>query len=205
MTTIPRCPLGELFDQIVHTLPATLRPATIEHYRYCANWFVRYIHGNYPELRTFAELQRNPHILGWLQSLSEKSPPFTIGTRLQIVTGVRHLLKNLADNGHPVAQNLILPRDTQRYDLYPAKPVCPEVVNRLARLLKQQLHNLSATLRPSTLAYYRIHPMSSCAISTATTPNSRRPTSLSAIRISSPGSEVLRKEIRRWPTAHACR
>ena len=53
MTTIPQCPLGELFDQIVHTLPATLRPATIEHYRYCANWFVRYIHGNYPELRTW--------------------------------------------------------------------------------------------------------------------------------------------------------
>ena len=157
MTTIPHCPLGELSDQIVRTLPATLRPATIKHYRFCANWFVRYIHSNYPDLRTFAELKRNPHILGWLQSLSETNPPFTIGTRLQIVTGVRHLLKKLADNGHPIAQNLILPQDTQRYDLYPAKPVCPEVDNLLARLLKEQLHNLSATLRPSTLAYYRIH------------------------------------------------
>ncbi len=157
MTTIPQCPLGDLFDQIVHTLPATLRPATIEHYRYCANWFVRYIHGNYPELGTFAELQRNPHILGWLQSLSERSPPFTIGTRLQIVTGVRHLLKNLADNGYPVAPNLILPRETQRHDLYPAKPVCTEVDNLLARLLKEQLQTLSATLRPSTLAHYRIY------------------------------------------------
>lgn len=154
MTTIPQCPLGELFDQIVHSLPATLRPTTIEHYQYCANWFVRYIHTNYPQLRTFAELKRDPHILGWLQSLSERNPPFTIGTRLQIVTGVRHLLKNLTDNRHPIAQNLILPRDTQRHE---AKPVCPEVDNLLARLLKQELHNLSATLRPSTLAYYRVH------------------------------------------------
>jgi len=154
MTIISQCPLGEHFDQIIRALPPTLRPATIEHYRFCAGWFVRYIHSIYPQLRTFAELKRNPHILGWLQSLAERNPPFTIGTRLQIVTGVRHLLKNLAGNEHPTARNLILPQDTQRHE---AKPVCPEVDNFLARLLKQQLHNLSATLRPSTLAYYRVH------------------------------------------------
>ncbi|HYA39911.1 MAG TPA: site-specific integrase [Syntrophobacteraceae bacterium] len=154
MTTIPQCTLGEHFDQIIRALPPTLRPATIEHYRFCAGWFVRYIHSNYTELRTLAELKRNPHILGWLQSLSERNPPFTIGTRLQIVTGVRHLLKNLADNGHRVDQNMILPQDTQRQ---PPTPVCPEVDNPLARLLKHQLHALSATLRPNTLAYYRVH------------------------------------------------
>ncbi len=157
MTTTPHCPLGDLFDQIIHSLPATLRPATIEHYRFCAGWFVRHIHSNYPELRTFAELKRNPHILGWLQSLSEINPPFTIGTRLQIVTGVGHLLKNLPDNGYAIARSLILPQDTQRYDRYPPKPVCPEVDNLLAHVIKQQLRTLSATLRPNTLAYYRIH------------------------------------------------
>ena len=36
----------------------------------------RYIHKHYPELRTFAELKRDPHILGWLQSLSETKPDF---------------------------------------------------------------------------------------------------------------------------------
>ena len=154
MTTILQCPLGEHFDRIIRALPPTLRPATVEHYRFCASWFVRYIHSSYPELRTFAELKRNPHTLGWLQSLSERNPPFTIGTRLQIVTGVRHLLNKLADNEHPTAQNLILPQDTQRQ---PPKRVYPEVDNLLARLLKQQLHNLSATLRASTLAYYRCH------------------------------------------------
>ena len=155
MTKKPSHQLGGLFEQMVQTLSPTLRPATVEHYRYCANRFVRYMHGNYPELRTLTQLQRNPHILGWLRGLSEKSPPFTIGTRLQIITGARRLLKTLADDGHPIAQNLILPQDTRRQD--PPKPVCPEVDSLLAHLLKQQLQTLSATLRPSTLAYYRIY------------------------------------------------
>ncbi len=152
MTTRPQHRLGKHFDQIVRTLPATLRPATVKHYRYCANRFVRYIHSSYPELRTLAQLRRDPHILGWLRSLEEKDPPFTIGTRLQIITGVRHLLTN--PPGDPTAQNLILPKDTLRKV---PKPVCPEVDNLLARLFKQQLQTLSATLRPRTLSYYRVH------------------------------------------------
>jgi len=145
---------GDLLEQMVHTLPKTLRPATIKHYRYCANRFVRYIRNHYPELRTFAELRRNPHILGWLKTLSETNSTLSIGTRLCIVAGVRHLLKNLADNAYPVDQNLILPQDSQRH---PEKPVCPEVDNLLARLMKQQIQTLSATLRPSTIEYYRTH------------------------------------------------
>jgi len=142
---------GQFRDQMIHTLPQTLRPATIEHYRYCANRFVRYINNHYPELRTFAELKRDPHILGWLQILSETNPPLAIGTRREIVRAVRYLFKNLADNSHPVDQNLILPQDTHRCQ---AKP---EVDNQFARLMKQKIQTLSATLRPSTLEGYRIY------------------------------------------------
>jgi site-specific recombinase XerD len=146
---------SDFFEQMVRALPKTLRPATVKHYRYFAGRFVRYIHSNYPELRTLAELKRDPHILGWLRSLAEKSPPFTIGTRLRIINGARRLLKTLAEGAHPIAQNLILPRDARRQGS--PKPVCPEVDNPLARLLKEQLHHLSATLRPRTIAHYRIH------------------------------------------------
>jgi len=147
-------PLGPLLEKQLKILSANLRPVTVRRYRSYANGFVRYLHRNYPELQKPAQLQRNPHILAWLQSLSETMAG---GTRLQSITCVRRLLKGLADNGHRVAQNLILPEDVPH--LYPSKPVCPkpEVDNLLVRLLRQQLHTLSATLRPSTLTRYRVH------------------------------------------------
>ncbi len=146
--------LGPLLAKQLKIFSAHLRPVTVRHYQSYANGFVRYLLRNYPELHKPDQLQRNPHILSWLQSLSET---MSGGTRLQIITCVRRLLKALADNGHPIAQNLILPEDIPH--LYLPKPLCPkpEVDNLLARILKQQLHTLSATLRPNTLAYYRVH------------------------------------------------
>ncbi len=157
MTSPPSHQLGLLFDEQVKILSANLRPSTVTHYRYCANEFLRYLSLNYPELEAPAQLQRNPHIRGWLRSLSKS---FTIGTRRQIVTCVRRLLKALADNGHPICPKLVLRQDIARlYEPKPAKSVCPkpEVDAPLAHIIRQQLHSLSATLRPSTLARYRFH------------------------------------------------
>jgi site-specific recombinase XerD len=98
---------------------------------------VCYIHSNYPELRTLAELKRNPHILAWLQSLAGKNPPLANGSRIQKIICVRRLLNDLADNGYPVAQGLILPQDFPPQDLYLPKPVSPEVDNLLDRELRK--------------------------------------------------------------------
>ena len=123
--------------QQIQTLSATLRPSTLAYYRIHANGFVCYLHLNYPELQAPAQLQRNPHILAWLRSLAEKNPPLANGSRLQIILLVRRLLNDLADNGYPIAQNLILPRDFPPQDLYLPKPVSPEVDELLDRELRK--------------------------------------------------------------------
>ena len=155
MTPPPSHKLGRLFDKQLGILAANLRPSTAVSYRCRVNGFVRFINSHYPEIRTLARLQRDPHILAWLESLAQTNPPLPNGSRLQIITCVRRLLKALADNGHRGVQNLILPEDIAL--LYPPKPVCPEpeVDTLLAGLLRQQVQTLSATLRPSTVAHYR--------------------------------------------------
>ena len=155
MTSPSSQKLDLLLDEQVKILSANLKPYTVTHYRYCANEFLRYLRLNHPEVETPAQLQRNPHIRGWLQSLSKS---FTIGTRMQIVAVVRRLLKALADNGHPVCPKLILRQDiTRPHAPKQAKPVCPksEVDVPFAHIISRQAHSLSATLRPGTVAHYR--------------------------------------------------
>ena len=146
MTTPPSRQLGPLLDKQLKVLSATLRPGTLVRYRIHANGFVRYLHRNYPELRTPAQIQRNPHILAWLRSLAERNPPLANGSRLQIIICVRRLLNDLADNGYPIAENLILPQDFPPPDLYLPKPVSPEVDDRLNRELRKTDDLLSNTL-----------------------------------------------------------
>ena len=74
--------LDRIFEEQLQVMAATLRPGTIKYYRVQANRFLRYLHKNHPELKTPDQLQRNPHILGWLKSLSEDDPPLTNRSRL---------------------------------------------------------------------------------------------------------------------------
>jgi len=82
MSTTQACELDRIFEEQLQIMAATLRPATITYYRAQANRFLRYLHQNHPELHTPAQLQRNPHILGWLRSLSETIHPLPTGPAL---------------------------------------------------------------------------------------------------------------------------
>jgi site-specific recombinase XerD len=137
MSTTQACELDRIFEEQLQIMAATLRPATITYYRAQANRFLRYLHQNHPELHTPAQLQRNPHILGWLRSLSEDNPPLTNRSRLAALICTRRLLYDLADNGYPIAHGLILAQDFPPRDLYLPKPVSPEVDQLLTSELRQ--------------------------------------------------------------------
>jgi site-specific recombinase XerD len=137
MSTTQACELDRIFEEQLQIMAATLRPATITYYRAQANRFLRYLHQNHPEFHTPAQLQRNPHILGWLRSLSEDNPPLTNRSRLAALICTRRLLYDLADNGYPIAHGLILAQDFPPRDLYLPKPVSPEVDQLLTSELRQ--------------------------------------------------------------------
>jgi len=45
----------------------TMRPATIQSKRYILDSFVAYLHQHHPQVRRFTQLQRHPHIEGWIE------------------------------------------------------------------------------------------------------------------------------------------
>jgi site-specific recombinase XerD len=142
-------PIGEL-DRILHeqlhTMAATHKPATIQYYRGQANRFARYLRQNHPELRSPGELQRNPHILGWLRSLAQENPPLTNRSRRAALMCVRRLLEDLADNGYPLRDALILNQDFPPHDRYLPIPLSPEVDGLLNEQLRRADDLLSNAL-----------------------------------------------------------
>ena len=127
--------LDRIFEEQLQTLAVALRQSTIGYYRSAVNRFLRYLHTAHPELRAASQLRRDPHILGWLRSLGQETPPLTNRSRRACLMCVRRLLDELISNGQPMAEGLILRQDFPPPDLYLPKPLSPEN----DRLLDQQL------------------------------------------------------------------
>jgi site-specific recombinase XerD len=129
--------LDRIFDEQLQTLAVALRQSTIAYYRSAVNRFLRYLHTNYPKLPTASQLRRDPHILGWLRSLGQETPPLTNRSRRACLMCVRRLLDDLISNGQPLAEGLILRQDFPPPDLYLPKPLSPEDDRRLHQQLCQ--------------------------------------------------------------------
>ena len=137
MSTIQFCQFGAILEEQLQVMAATLRPRTIKNYRVHANRFLRYLHRSYPDLETPEQLQRKPHILGWLRSLAQENPPLSSKSRRAALICIRRLLDDLADNGYAIANALILSQDLPPRDLYLPRPVSPEVDRMLNHELRQ--------------------------------------------------------------------
>ena len=68
MSTMQVCELDGILQEQLQIMATTLKPATIKYYRTQANGFLRYLHRNYPQIISPAQIQRHPHIVGWLRS-----------------------------------------------------------------------------------------------------------------------------------------
>jgi hypothetical protein len=127
--------LDRIFDEQLESLAVALRPSTIAYYRSAVHRFLRYLRTAYPQLCHASQLRRDPHILGWLRSLGQETPPLSNRSRRACLMCVRRLLDDLISNGQPLPEGLILRQDFPPQDLYLPKPLSPEN----DRLLDQQL------------------------------------------------------------------
>lgn len=128
--------LQRIFDSQIQNLALTLRPNSVLGYRSAASCFLNYLGTSYPQIYRLSQLQRDPHILGWLRTLCEKTPPYKSGTRLGYLIRLRRLLQDLASNRtHSCKQDLIVPEDLPPLEAYLPKPLSPED----DRLLDQEL------------------------------------------------------------------
>jgi integrase len=105
-------------------LSTTLRPGTLNRYRYVARHFLAYLRATFPHLGQLSQLRRDPHLLGWLRGLCGHHPPLCNATRTNYLLCLRRLLQDLAKNSPTVPLDLIrsrtfLPPPTIYPDLSP--------------------------------------------------------------------------------------
>jgi site-specific recombinase XerD len=118
--------LEQLFEKEIQTLALTLQPSTIDQYRCTARCFLTYLHGAFPQLRSPSQLRRNPHLLGYFRSLSEREPRLSNKTRIGRLLHLRRLLDNLLANGHRLPPDLIRRQDFPPEPFYLPRPLSPE-------------------------------------------------------------------------------
>jgi hypothetical protein len=79
MSRVPS--LEQIFDRHLRLLSTTLRPGTLNHYRFVARHFLAYLRATFPDLGRLSQLRRDPHVVGWCRCLCEHHPPLCNATR----------------------------------------------------------------------------------------------------------------------------
>ena len=128
--------LDKLFTIQIEVLATTLRPKTVKCYRAGARNFLAFLRTNFPRVHKLSQLRRDPHLLGWFRSLCQQYPqPRNRFRELHLLT-VRRLLRDFADQGHPVTPNLIRREDFPPRDHYLPRPLPLEEDQHLQQQLR---------------------------------------------------------------------
>jgi integrase len=147
----PPHPLEQALQSRAQLLATTLRPATVSQYNQTIRTFMSYLHGNFPQVRRPSDIQRDPHILGWLGHLwrrrvGRSGKPLGAGSRAAYLIRLRKLLDLLADHAFPPRPGLLLSEDIPRPDQTLPRPLTPEDDARLQAQLRSRNDLLSNAL-----------------------------------------------------------
>ena len=148
-------------DRYLEARSSELNPRTRTHYRNDINSLIEFLSARYPEIDSPKQLERAPHIEGWLREMRNREPPYTDGTQDQRLRHVRTFFRDIREWGWPecAAADSIRPEDfPNRRERERQKPLAerfPRPGSALDQDLKRYLDIRSATLRPSTLGGYR--------------------------------------------------
>ncbi|MGA7792854.1 MAG: hypothetical protein WCA19_07435 [Candidatus Acidiferrales bacterium] len=142
--------MDEILEAQIQVLATTRRPKTVRCYRYCAHNFLAYLHTTFPRLHKFSQLRRDPHLLAWFRLLCQQYPSPGNRTRHLHLLTVRRLLRDLANQGHPVTPDFIRREDFPPSDHYLPKPLSLEQDQQL-----QQQLRLADTLEVNALRLMR--------------------------------------------------
>lgn len=128
--------MDAILEAQVQMLATTRRPKTVKCYRYCAHNFLAYLHTTFPRLHKLSQLRRDPHLLAWFRFLCQQYPSPGNRTRHLHLLTVRRLLRDLANQEHPINPDLIRRQDFPPSDHYLPKPLSLEEDQRLQQQLR---------------------------------------------------------------------
>ena len=89
-------PLAPRFARAIDIISAPLSPGTDRVYRGTARNFLLYLLDCYPQVQALDQLQRDPHVLGWLAHLRSQNPPLAPTTYIMRIVLLRGIFLQLA-------------------------------------------------------------------------------------------------------------
>lgn len=92
-------PFQEVLDRYLELRAATSRPRTVRQYRCAVLRFSGFLRGRFPNLDSFARLERKAHIEAWLRDLATARPPLTNDNRARYISNVRRFLDDIREWG----------------------------------------------------------------------------------------------------------
>jgi integrase len=132
-------PLAPLFARSAESLTTALGDASVRAYLATFRSFLRYLSAHHPQVCGLEQLQRDPHILGWLACLKSRTPPLAKSTLALAVIRLRCLLEDLAWTQQlPALAHLLRRDDVPRKDRTLPRALTPEQDQLIQRELLQR-------------------------------------------------------------------
>jgi integrase len=120
-------PSAPCFEQAIDSLGAALHPDTVRHYRGTAHKFLTWLGAKYADVRSLNQLQRNPHVLGWLAHLHSQSPSLATASYINLLIHMRGIFHELAWTEQlPELAHLLRREDVPRMPQRLPRPLTPE-------------------------------------------------------------------------------
>ena len=141
-------PFDGVLERYLEIRAAALRPATLSHYRVAVRSLTDLLAARYPEMDSFGQVRRSPHIEDWLRMLAEARPPYTRDTRRETIRNVWRFFDDIAEWGWPSpSADVILRNDFPPPEHHLPRPLAPEVDQRLMAALREDGDSVSLGLR----------------------------------------------------------
>jgi site-specific recombinase XerD len=132
-------PLAHCFEQAIDSLGAALHHETVRHYRGTARNFLTWLGANHTDIRSLDQLQRKPHILGWLAHLHSQSPPLATASYINLLIHMRGIFYELAWTAQlPELTQLLRRQDVPRMPQRLPRPLTAEQDHILQQELRRR-------------------------------------------------------------------
>lgn len=132
-------PLAQLFQRAAESLTTSLGDSSITEYQGTVHLFLTYLTAHHPQTHSLEQLQRDPHILGWLNQLRSRTPPLAKFTMAARIVRLRRVLEELAWTQQlPALAHLLGRDDIPRRDHHLPRPLTPEQDQRIQQELRRR-------------------------------------------------------------------
>jgi site-specific recombinase XerD len=130
-----RNPLEQALAAQLQLLQTTLQPGTMNGYRRTVRLFLEFLQRRFPDVTRPSQLQRDPHLLGWLEDLwtyrTSQGQPLKHATRGARVLQLRTLLELMETSSTPPRPGLLRSSDVPRRQFPLPRPLTADEDARL--------------------------------------------------------------------------